>query len=101
MFDDVVEAGFDEFGHDATYQSGSGDPIDCRVVFASDQDLGLDFGEARPVVTKVVIEVGVSAFDPRKDGLFVVGTETYRIIAKPLHTSVERLVWSCKVDSVS
>ncbi|SHN18232.1 head-tail joining protein [Roseibium suaedae] len=93
---EVVNAEFEELGSEALYG-----PQACLVLWARDEDEGIDFGGAsRPVGRSSLLKVRVSEVTPIQGGTFEVDGQSHKVIAKPLIKDRARLVWTCQVQPV-
>ena len=92
--EEIVDAEFEELGIDGFYGTQP-----CKLLRASDDDVGLDFGGvSRPVERQSVFLVRKSEVTPVEGGLFTVGSETFKVAAKPTFEDNARLKWRCRVS---
>ena len=99
--DQVLDANYTgPHGHDAAY-AGPGCKLPLRPhlrVMRGGQEVGLQFAglSAQPALDQAVLRVRVSELaQPKKDGVFKVDGETYKIAFRPERLDRARREWTC------
>lgn len=96
----AVDAGFEKLGIDAFYNPVAGDPIACKILFSSNEDVAMDLGgSSRPVGRKVRLKVRASELVPIRSQTLTAGAVTYTIMSQPILSDTARLVYSFEASA--
>jgi hypothetical protein len=99
IFEDPVDAGFEEFGIAATYTAPAGSPLPCTVI-RNAEDRIVSFGDSRPFAEGDLIDLRASEVaSPVKGAVIALqdgSNKSYTILADPESLDPERLIWTCR-----
>ncbi|MBA5779525.1 hypothetical protein H2509_20535 [Stappia sp. F7233] len=96
----VVDARFEELGIVGAYTAPGGEPVSVRVFRSRDEDTAAGFGESRPLVRAVTVQVRASEASPAKGGHFDIGGQVMRVEGQPRIEDPARLIWTCQAVPV-
>lgn len=104
IFDDIAQMHADcdaAFAHEATFAPQKGAPVSCSVErFRPEPELGLN--DARTPIPDELLRVLKASLPqrPARGDIFIIGSETRRVIAAPIVEDDDGLRWTVRVEKV-